>query len=281
MSKITPLSAEWATEIPYMLTVAEREPWHMIALEAYQEHSWKDPQHRWFMETDSNNKLRGLIYVHQELIHFAYPQAPSKRSPLYAWLKRHFNSFTTYGSRAILEPIIKRLNGFKIANQEHHQFMVQTQKTEQALHKGSWLTPPDLLIRKAQRYDWAYLTHLLSSPELADVINRNHVQSLIDKQRVYLFISGHGIVGVMMSLKETQRYVLLGNLYIHPTYRRRGLASILCANVLKETVKSGKKACFYFDQQHLTSFYAQAYFQSIGQWSHYKLTSNPMMSVKG
>mgnify|MGYP001167312952 CR=1 FL=1 len=253
----------------------KRDPWHMIALDALWLYGLNHPEHRWFAELRSG-RLQGVIYVHGQLVHFAYDEAPDRHSPLYDFLNRHLPQFTTFGKKEIVEPIVKRLPFHRLTHAEKSWFLRQSSETRKRLNRRvHWPKAVDL--RDGRPEDLYALLDMFTGSEFETEIDSRYIHFLLQQRRILVAEYRGSIVGAIMCLKETPRYVLLGNLFVHPQTRNKGIATLLGQQMMLKCMQQGKKVCFFYSKPELKDFYTKAAFQPLGAWVHYSVTSKATM----
>lgn len=247
------------------------DPWHIIALEALIKGGLQHPEQHWFAETIAG-KLCGILFAQQYNLHFAYDTVPSVHSPVYAFMEQFYPKFYTHGSEAIVTPIMQRLKHQHTCI-EKSQLVVQTNATLQRIQQ-TLPKPKGIKMCLATLYDHSLIKGLFAASEVEQQVDHCLVKKLISAKRVLLAVRSDELLGVIMCLKETQRYALLGNLYVKPKERGKLIASLLGQHMVSTYVRRGKTVCFYYSNPQLASFYNQAAFQPIGSWVHYSATSN-------
>jgi hypothetical protein len=247
----------------------------MIPLEALVQFGMTQPEHRWFGEF-SKNKLVGFIYQHKQLIHFGYKHVPSIHSPIYGFIQSVMPSFITHGKKELIEPIIACFKAKDIQSYEESVYVQQTKETIRAI-QVELPKPKGLRIRFADRSDIPNLLYMFQGSAVNDQVDTTLVSSLVVRKGVLLVESNNRLIGSLMRLKESPNYWLLGGLYITPTERYQGLASLLGQYMVKEAHRHNKQVCFYYSNPELKEFYNKAELKSIGTWVSYSLNSKPMI----
>jgi GNAT superfamily N-acetyltransferase len=249
-----------------------QEPWHMIALEALVKYGLMHPSHRWFVDV-RNGSWRGFVYHHEQIVHFAYRKAPPADSALYEFVSMRIPHFHTHGRRDLVRPIVAGLHNRALKLKEASDFVKQTNETKKLIQTTQLQAPAGLHIRTAHPAQLEDLILFFRHTEVADFIETTFLSFLLSESRVLTADYRGRLVGVIMCLKETRRYALIGNLYVQKGLRERGIATLLGRQMVWRCMQRGRQVCFYFSKPELREFYRQAAFRSIGKWVHYEVTS--------
>lgn len=286
MSQIVTLHQQHVMEIKRFLL--KDELWNMIALDALQTYGINHPFHEWYAELDQG-RIRGVIFRNQAMVQFAYPKVPPRTSALYEWFNGSMpTSFITHGKNEVVGQILKRFNG-TIKRVERARLFRQSAESVKAIKAVSKhverkldRVKHELSVSKATYAEVRALVELLQRSEVNHLTDPKWIEELVRFHRVYVARLPQAsvqwptsqVIGTIMELKKSPSYVMLGGLYVHPTYRSQGIAKWLCYQALMDIIKRKKRACFYYSNQTLTHFYAQARFVSVGEWGSYIFTSN-------
>jgi N-acetylglutamate synthase-like GNAT family acetyltransferase len=246
------------------------EPWHLIALDALFTYGINQhPEHRWYGEW-LEGRLIGLVYQHNNILQICYEQMPVAISPVFQLLSRHKSSII-YGKKDNISRVIDKHPELRLTLHEEAEFLLQSEETIKKIMAYSGTT--QWQIRYANSYDQQQLHHLLGQDDVQALIDNKLVEKLLHTKRLLIALEDRRVVGAVMRLKESKHFSLIGNLYVPKEVRRQGIALQLGKQLILDLYAQGKKACFFFSDQALSSFYAKAGCQSIGKWGSYALTS--------
>lgn len=251
------------------------EPWSVIAYDAFMSYGLSHPKHAWYAEVHKQ-RVVGLIYMYEQSIHFVYPQPPIEQSSLYPFvLSTPFRTFSTYGHEAIITPIIKQLLTLKtdatITKQSLSTLMVETAQTKINIDTRIHV-PKGINLRHGALADYEAIIQLFKGSEVQQQIDAHLINELITRNRIVVACYEKKIIGTIMCLKESKRYALLGGLFVYPSKRSLGIATLLGQKMVRHYQQNNRRVCFYYDDPALKKFYARAAFKPAGHWIHVDVT---------
>ncbi|MDQ0340329.1 GNAT superfamily N-acetyltransferase [Caldalkalibacillus uzonensis] len=257
--------------------LSHQEPWSIIAFDALLQYGLNHPDHRWFREVH-NGRTKGIIYLHDQLLQVCYPSLP-QRSGLGMFLRRYVPHFIIHGQQQQLAWLKKQLAHYDTRCLDKSLFVVQSELTP-ALINQPLPVPEDIRLRLAVTADYVSLMSLYSGSEVEQQVDGQLLWQAIMQGRV-IVAEQKQLVGTVMCLKESPRYVLLGGLYVTPRARSQGIASLLGQRLVQMVLRKGKQVCFYYHDSTLSPFYQRAAFQPLGDWHSYSFTSKQTMFFNG
>jgi|GEM_PF-6009777 len=251
----------------------EREPWDLISFEAYLRYGTSNKEHEWFGEF-RQGRLVGLIYHHAGTVDLIYPTLPKEDSLLYSFLALRYPHFIIHGNKEVIEAVLKKIP-YKVDKIEEGEFLIQSKETKELLQTQALKQPKGYIIRNSLATDYFQILKLLEDPAIENRMDSSLIQLLCHEGRIVLLVkqdrSWSPLVGLLMILKESPRYSLIGGLYVEKEERNKGLASWLGYKVLREITNKGKIACFYYSEKELSEFYQRGAFHQMGKWVTYQV----------
>lgn len=284
-----------ASEVARILT--QNEIWNLIPYDSFIRYGLGHPQHQWFGEI-RNGELIRAVYLHHQLVHLISNDTPPLHSPIYRLLQRQKSKFIIHGPKELLALFLQGLTQYHAEKMEDAQYVRQMTKVQHSnlkkrrnsryLSLSTQGKLAQLTIRVAQKDDFNNIMKLYQNSSVSTLADPNLIQQLVQNQKVLVVsksssVSANStskeskepknILGTLMFLKESPRYVLLGGLYVAPEYRKLGVASVLAQRAIKEVNSEGRSICFYFNDPKLKKFYNKIALKRVGQWATYVVTS--------
>lgn len=263
--------------IPKMLNLLnQKEEWHILALDSLSNQTIKLKQNQWFIDVDAQTqKIQGVLYRENGLIHIGYNQLPYNPTALYTWLLKN-GPFVTHGHDQLLRPLLGRLAETGLCDVrciDRAYYLKQTPQTEQIIQQSAIDIPKHIKIRLAEEQHLPELKRLYQATSVEHLIDLNLIKQLVKRRRILLALVNNQVAGTIMILKESNHYALLGGLFVADSFRKKGIATMLAFYLLKRLLKGNKKICFYYHDKALQQFYSKGAFRLLGYWSSYQITS--------
>lgn len=286
--------------------LSQDEPWNMIAFDAFIRHGLQHPEHIWYGEI-KNGYVSRVLYTHHQLLHLLVTAPLPSNSLLYSLINKQYRGFIIHGKKEIVEPFLSGLTQFQGKKIDEANYVQQRQYNSPRLKhqkqsslqskQNSFSTTKDLLsqgeslrLRTAEIQDMRQLLRLYMGSSIDYLVDPQLIKELIAQGQVLLAVvkktnlsdtrlfsqqpHHEKIIGSLMLLKESPKFVLLGGLYVDPAYRKSGVATTLALKTINQINRRKKRICFYFNDPKLKRFYSQIPLLQLGKWVTYTVTSN-------
>ncbi|GAA0382822.1 GNAT family N-acetyltransferase [Bacillus horti] len=268
-----------------LLLLKEEELWNLIPYDAFLRYGLQHPEHEWFGEVEQGSLVR-LLYKTKQLIHLVSPK-PFHLSRLSTLIRSSKAPIIMHGKKETVEGFLFGMRNRRLKKMDDALFVQQSVHTSRIIRSVPIDAKNSVHLRPAEEKDYLNILELYKKSDIDHLVDPVLIQQLIQLKKVKIAEKinhyGHNssfdtrsnpkLLGTLMCLKESKRYVLLGGLLVHPEYRHHGIASKLGRDVILDANSRGKKICFYYNDKSLKRFYEKIELEPLGRWVSYVITS--------
>jgi GNAT superfamily N-acetyltransferase len=125
--------------------------------------------------------------------------------------------------------------------------------------QGLYAGPPGLIIRQPGSFDIDRLFPLQAGYEQEEVLPKNGtfdpamcrmvIERLVRHERILIAELGGRIVGKINTNAVTPSWIQIGGVYVHPSYRQRGVATRMTAVFVQGLLDEGKRASLFVKKE--------------------------------